>query len=298
MEDLFDAYRTIYAIVSSNDEKMIAVGDNYGRISVLSTETWEKCSIYQTSLKCIYQMISFENDGLVASGTNGIELLKISTEGKVELIKKICNEDINTSVIANKKLYSGGAKGKLLVHDLSGSLLCEIEPHSEAIQCLSVSAERNMLASCGEDGLINIWDLSKEDGTPIKTLKPFQHPLTKRKEKYLSSLSFKGDWIIAGGGPATALWHIGAEEPAQILESDNTVPFIILQADTRILLGGSDGSIHQFKNNGKQISTVATGSDIIYSLAESPSGMLYCGGNRNTIDVYKHYGYRTNQIIL
>jgi len=298
MEDLFDAYRTIYAIVSSNDEKMIAVGDNYGRISVLSTETWEKCSIYQTSLKCIYQMISFENDGLVASGTNGIELLKISTEGKIELIKKICNEDVNTSVIANKKLYSGGAKGKLLVHDLSGSLLCEIEPHSEAIQCLSVSAERNMLASCGEDGLINIWDLSKDDGTPIKTLKPFQHPLTKRKEKYLSSLSFKGDWIIAGGGPATALWHIGAEEPAQILESDNTVPFIILQADTRILLGGSDGSIHQFKNNGKQISTVATGSDIIYSLAESPSGMLYCGGNRNTIDVYKHYGYRTNQIIL
>jgi len=79
-------------------------------------------------------MISFENDGLVASGTNGIELLKISTEGKIELIKKICNEDVNTSVIANKKLYSGGAKGKLLVHDLSGSLLCEIEPHSEAIQ--------------------------------------------------------------------------------------------------------------------------------------------------------------------
>jgi len=298
MEDLFDAYRTIYAIVSSRDEKFIAVGDNFGRISVLSTDNWEKCSVYQTSLKCIYQMISFESDGLVASGTNGIEFLRLLPEGKIELIKKICNDDMNTSVIANKKLYSGGAKGKLLVHDLSGSLLCEIEPHSEAIQCLSVSEERNMLASCGEDGLINIWDLSSEDCTPIKILKPFQHPLTKRKEKYLSSLSFKGDWIIAGGGPATALWHIGAEEPAQILESDNTVPFIILQADTRILLGGSDGSIHQFKNNGKQISTVATGSDIIYSLAESPSGMLYCGGNRNTIDVYKHYGYRTNQIIL
>ena len=51
------------------------------------------------------------------------------------------------------------------------------------------------------------------------------------------------------------------------LETDNTVPFIILHADTRILLGGSDGSIHQFKNNGKQISSVTTGSDIIYSLA-------------------------------
>ena len=103
--------------------------------SVLSTDTWEKCSVYQTSLKCIYQMISLENDdGLVASGTNGIEFLKILPDGKIELIKKICNEDMNTSVIANKKLYSGGAKGKLLVHDLSGSLLCEIEPHSEAIQ--------------------------------------------------------------------------------------------------------------------------------------------------------------------
>ena len=36
MEDLFDAYRTIYAIVSSNDEKMIAVGDNYGRIRLIN----------------------------------------------------------------------------------------------------------------------------------------------------------------------------------------------------------------------------------------------------------------------
>ena len=153
MEDLFDAYRTIYAIVSSKDEKFIAVGDNFGRIryenklisshfsdfiadkfSVLSTDNWGKCSVYQTSLKCIYQMISFESDGLVASGTNGIEFLRLLPEGKIELIKKICNDDMNTSVIANKKLYSGGAKGKLLVHDLSGSLLCEIEPHSEAIQ--------------------------------------------------------------------------------------------------------------------------------------------------------------------
>jgi len=270
MEDLFDAYRTIYAIVSSQDDKFIAAGDNYGRISILSTESWEKCSVYQSGLKCIYTMVVFGSDCLIVSGINGIELLKIDSKGQIELRKKIFNEDINSSVIANNKLYSGGAKGKLYVHDpLSGSLLCDLEPHSEAIQCLSVSSERNMLASCGEDGLINIWDLSKEDSQPIKTLKPFQHTITKRKEKYLSSLSFKGDWIIAGGGPATALWHIGAEEPAQILETDNTVPFIILHADTRILLGGSDGSIHQFKNNGKQISSVTTGSDIIYSLAVS-----------------------------
>ena len=102
--------------------------------SVISTDTLEKCSIYQTGLKCIYQMVCFENNGLVASGTNGIELLKLTPKGHIEFIKKICNEDINASVIANKKLYSGGSKGKLFVHDLAGSLLCEVEPHSEAIQ--------------------------------------------------------------------------------------------------------------------------------------------------------------------
>jgi len=42
--------------------------------------------------------------------------------------------------------------------------------------------------------------------------------MTRRKEKYLSSISMRDDWLACGGGPAMALWHIGAEEPASLLD--------------------------------------------------------------------------------
>ena len=80
-------------------------------------------------------MVAFGSDCLIVSGINGIELLKLDSQGQIELKRKMFNEDINSSVIANNKLYSGGAKGKLYVHDpSSGALLCDLEPHSEAIQ--------------------------------------------------------------------------------------------------------------------------------------------------------------------
>ena len=65
--------------------------------------------------------------------------------------------------------------------------------------------------------VVNIWDLSmSHEAQPIKILKPFEHEMCARKEKFLSALSFKGDWLVTGGGPRTSLWHIGAQEPAQM----------------------------------------------------------------------------------
>ena len=54
-------------------------------------------------------------------------------------------------------------------------------------------------------------------------------------ERYLSCCSFRNDWIVTGGGPKTALWHIGSEEPAQVLELEKTNPLTTLSTDGRIL---------------------------------------------------------------
>ena len=49
----------------------------------------------------------------------------------------------------------------------------------------------------------------------------------------------------------------------------DATPMTILQAETRVLVGGSDGQIHQYKNNGLSISTVVTSSNMVYSLTVS-----------------------------
>lgn len=295
-DSIYDSYRTIYATASCDGE--IIVGDNYGVISVLSRKTWKKTITKQTSLDCIYSL-KYASNCIIVSGYGGIELVEWNGTNFGES-KKISSENINCSEVINNKIYSGGEKGHLFVHNLTnGSLLCDIKPHSDTIQCIAASRERNLLASCGEDGLVNIWDLSSENTTPMKILKPFENVDCARKDKFLSALSFKGDWLVTGGGPNTSLWHIGAQEPAQILElPEKTIPNSILHTPTRILLGGSDGLIYQFKNNGKPISKVQSSSAMVYCLMESESGQLFCGGNENSIDIYKHYGYRTHQVQL
>ena len=88
---------------------------------------------------------------------------------------------------------------------------------------------------------------------PTSTLNPSQHAATRRKEKYLSAISIRDDWLTVGGGVKTALWHIGAGEPAHVLDMGDSEPLVMLQAETRILIGADDGAIHQFKNKMEAI---------------------------------------------
>ena len=98
--------------------------------------------------------------------------------------------------------------------------------YPETILALSASS-RQLLASVGEDGNVNIWDIrSNAPSKPAKVLQPGLHKMTKTKScsKYLSCCSFRGDWIVTGGGPKTALWHLGSGEPSQVLDIGQDTP--------------------------------------------------------------------------
>ena len=88
------------------------------------------------------------------------------------------------------------------------------------------SKSRNLLATCGEDGLVRVWDCRQSLSKCTKQFNPGSHQMTRRKEKYLSSISMRDDWLACGGGPAMALWHIGAEEPASLLDLGIGVNFL------------------------------------------------------------------------
>ena len=75
---------------------------------------------------------------------------------------------------------------------------------------VSYSKSRNILAACGEDGVVKVWDCRESlSQKPAKQFSPATHQMTKRREKYLSAVSVRGDWLATGGGPSVALWHIG-----------------------------------------------------------------------------------------
>jgi len=289
---IFNAYKTVFDIAA--DGAYIAIGDNYGKISIMSTLNWRTVATHQTQLSVIYSLQS-RAGLLVASGIGGVELLQWNGE-RIEHKCKLTQAQANKSVIVDQQVVTGLADGRLVVHDQSGKVIEETVVSSETIQGLCHSPSRNILATCGEEGVVKVWDCRASLSKPTSTLNPSQHPATRRKNKYLSAISIRDDWLTVGGGARAALWHIGAGEPAHILDMGDAEPLVMLQAETRILVGGDDGAIHQFKNNGHAISSVATSSNMVYALTESSTGQVYCGGNTGTVDVYKNYGYRTHQV--
>ena len=67
-------------------------------------------------------------------------------------------------------LVSGGSDGRLRWWEIPSRQCVRVrEAHQGAVQALKVSPDGSRLASCGEDGAINIWDL--ERGASLRTLR-------------------------------------------------------------------------------------------------------------------------------
>jgi len=296
-----DAYRTIYAQDVTRDGHFFFMGDNYGAVHVFSIEPFERITTFQTDLDCIYDLKVLE-DVVICSGMGGVEVLGFDElTGTLEKKEKVWSENTNATAVFNKKLFTAGQSGNLGVIDsATGSLVNTIKnAHQDAIQAVCASS-RELLASVGEDGNVNIWDFRSASSSPTKVIQPYLNKLTASDDgaKYLSCCSFRGDWIVTGGGPKTALWHLGSGEPSKVLDLAGASPLNSLSLDGRVLIGGTGGTIHQFQNNGAKISSVPVSSPLVYSIQESSNGYMFAAGNTNVIDVFRNYGHRVHQLIV
>jgi len=300
-EEVRDAYRTIYAQDSTPDGRFVLFGDNYGVVHVFSLEQQaglQGGNKLQTGLDCIYDL-KIRGEDVICAGAGGVILLRFEhVTGTLGGERKIWSESSNATALYGKQLVMAAQTGALGVYDCETSALisCISDAHVDAIQAVSVS-DRELLASAGEDGNVNVWDLRSSAREPVKRLQPHHNDATKRDEKFLSCCTFRGDWIVTGGGPKTALWHLGSGEASQVLDIGDETPLCAATMQGRIVVGGTGGKVHHFANNGARIASVPTSSALLYSTHESTSGYLFTAGNTNVVDVFRNYAHRINQII-
>lgn len=136
-------------------------------------------------------------------------------------------------------MAAGGDDGRIglwQLQDNAWKAVCDWRAHSAPIRALAFSAERNLLASAGEDKVIRLWRIS--DGELLQELKGHTDSV--------NALAFSPDGTLLASGSldkGIRLWRMRDGLMVKELKSHNhSVDSLAFNSDgTRLVSGGADG---------------------------------------------------------
>jgi len=188
----------------------------------------------------------------------------------------------------------------------SEKVIYHLGSHYFLPSCLSFTPDSRILASSGNDGLINLWDL--KTGNLIRTIKDslwnlkslqqddddYSNPYRLNEVSIIKNISFnpQGD-ILASAGWDTKikLWNpINGQIIRTLTGHKDAVNSIAFSPDGQILASGSnDMTIKLWEiNTGKEICTLKGHTGFVNCVAFSPDGqVLASGSNDKTIKIWR-----------
>lgn len=236
-------------------------------------------------------------------------------------------KDINSLDIdrRNEKLIIGGGLGTatdaiddyaLRVVDLETRRLSSkpLLGHKGYLHSVEHCELSDIIASSSEDGSVRTWDRRLAKDPCITVIKPYQYTELQRPKlgSWISDVSICGDWLICGGGPKPAIFHLKAlaspsvipELPEDSCFSQVFVTKIVKnkEAEDRVLIAGqfSGGGFYQYSLDGTLKAEVKTSSSCLYSIEttfQDTFKMLSAGGSSSTLDLCTHnLSYSDNAI--
>uniref|UniRef100_A0A914VQ27 THO complex subunit 6 n=1 Tax=Plectus sambesii TaxID=2011161 RepID=A0A914VQ27_9BILA len=262
----------LYAL-ASNDNHLIC-GDSHGDVFGYS---WQDLSEQGTNSKPSFRYVA----------TSCVE----SVPGPYEVNALAVSDD-------GERLISGGAGDNAVkVWSLeNGRLIHSFTGHSDYIHDVALRSEHEM-ASASEDGTVRLWD-TRVNGC-VHTLKPADNQDCARNAlgSWLGCVAVDGEWLVCGGGPALAIWHLSSMSMAQVLSTGADVEHHAVElCDNKILAGGSQPRLFQWTYRGESITDVGCSSNIIYDIAANTNGRNHittCCGSSSKVDVFINLGYKS-----
>ena len=130
----------------------------------------------------------------------------------------------------------------------------------------------------------------------------------KRSElgSWLGDVSINGDWLVTGGGPKPAMWHLRALAPTVIpdMSGDMSAPVFVTKiiSDDRVVLGGQFAKMFHYNFNGDLMAEVKTSSSCLYTVEATEQKdfkILSAAGSNSKIDLCTHnFSYSDNFCIF
>ena len=215
--------------------------------------------------------------------------------------------EVNSMLVATGgtggRLVLGTGDNNVYVFDLeTRKLSSTYTGHTDYIHYVAAGREEGgTLASASEDGTVRLWDQRKKEETTCFT--PGEQSTLARPHlgKHISCAAVSSDWLVCGGGPRLALWHLRTLSPSVTLPPVEVEAKTVAIHDDTLICSGRK-VVYQTNFTGEVKAEVDVSSATIYSLAwqDHPSASLLAiaGSSRNIDICTSNFNYRLFSYIL
>lgn len=201
-------------------------------------------------------------------------------------------------------LYAGCGDNILYAIDLAagGRLIRDFVGHKDYIHSVTGNAASGRIFSGGEDGAVRFWDSREKRSTGA--VEPFRQERLARPDlgRWIGAVAVNdADWLLCGGGPRLALWHLRSLECTTAYAKFGGSVHVAGFVDDVVLAGGdASATVHEYSLNGDLVAEVPVSGPSVYSAVwqtggaggASTGGMLALGGASNRLDVCTNLKYR------
>ncbi|CAG9114873.1 unnamed protein product [Plutella xylostella] len=252
------------------------------------------CSLLSTENNLIIgtagEIISYEWSSITSSKL-GKPHWQVSIPSKVPVEQ----QDVNCLWLSEDKetLFAGCGDNNIYSFTLETvSLRLKYLGHDDFIHC--IDGKSDQLISASEDGSVKLWDT--RTGKSHNSIEPHSNSNVARPDigKWVGAASLSDDWIVCGGGPRLALWHLRSLDVVTVFDIPDHGIHVSFFHDDCVVAGGAAKHLYQLSYSGEVKVELPVSATTVYSavMRTSPDKVLAIAGSSPDIDLCTTFNYR------
>ncbi|EDW69308.1 THO complex subunit 6 [Drosophila virilis] len=318
-KDLKLAYNNVLAQTISTSQKFLFAGNLFGDIFALSLSELDKSTeeppnklqVFPQGSDVDVNCLAFHRDFLIVGSIGLIygvqwdeEAQTLSTKRAWEIkiplqVDAVEVPDVNSFWLCTETdtLYAGCGDGVVYQIDLEdGRIQREYRGHTDYVHCV-VGQPDGRIYSSAEDGTVRLWsDKQKE---PTAMIEPYKNPQLLRPDwgKWIGAVSVNDDWLVCGGGPRAAIWHLRSMECTRVFDYPGRV-HVCEFVDDSVLIGGEHNHVQFYTLNGTLQANIPVEHTASYSAVwqMSPFKFMSIAGFSNKLHILKDFRFLDSKI--
>ncbi|CAL1589153.1 unnamed protein product [Knipowitschia caucasica] len=206
--------------------------------------------------------------------------------------------EINALMLRSREnvLVLGGGDNNLHLLDLeTGAFTGVLAGHQDYIHCVCEREREGQILSGSEDGTVRIWDDRKSQSAHCIEVHKYEMCARPQLGRWISCLATDNDWMLCGGGPSLALWHLRSLSPTSVFPVNGCTRHAAFYQDMVLAVGDSPLVSHCMLG-GDVKAQIPTSSPSLNCFQindrSSEHRVLTVGGSSDHIDVFTNLSYR------